>query len=248
VISLPNAADPLVLAATDVLVSRVEHEIARDEGCAVVLAALFPAGAERFASLLAALPNTIVLRGGAGEALAEAPSGSASIEPPWAGEASLGARARYALLAALRASVAALPLGEQRALAALGDAQIGAAVGTLLRRPQDPQSVARLARASHMSRSAFAARFTAAVGLPPLRFQLERRMRCASALLRESAIGLKAIADAIGYRSMPSFSHAFKRWAGIAPGEFRRGGRPCGSIAVLAAPREAERSRGAALP
>jgi AraC-like DNA-binding protein len=40
-------------------------------------------------------------------------------------------------------------------------------------------------------------------------------------LLADASLSLQAIAEALGYSDLTNFSHAFKRWTGIAPGVFR---------------------------
>ncbi len=49
-----------------------------------------------------------------------------------------------------------------------------------------------------------------------------RRAR-AEALLRDPAVALAEIAFLLGYREQSNFQHAFKRWTGRTPGEFRAG-------------------------
>jgi AraC-like DNA-binding protein len=46
-------------------------------------------------------------------------------------------------------------------------------------------------------------------------------MHLASGLLEEGVLGLKEIADRVGYGSEASFSRAFKSFAGIPPGRWR---------------------------
>ncbi len=47
-------------------------------------------------------------------------------------------------------------------------------------------------------------------------------MQHAARRLAETNLGLAAIAAEVGYRSEFAFSRAFKRWAGVAPGSYRR--------------------------
>ena len=44
----------------------------------------------------------------------------------------------------------------------------------------------------------------------------------AESYLRESRLPLIDIALALGFANQTSFQHAFKRWTGKSPGEFRR--------------------------
>ena len=72
-----------------------------------------------------------------------------------------------------------------------------------------------------LSRSGFAARFAALVGETPLAYLTHLRMRRASLLLRKGA-SLADVSRRTGYSSEASFSYAFRQWAGVAPGEWRR--------------------------
>jgi AraC-like DNA-binding protein len=107
-------------------------------------------------------------------------------------------------------------------LAALRDKQIGRVLGLLHARPEEPWTVAGLARRVAQSRSAFAARFTKLVGEPPLRYLTRLRLHAGSVRLRSSDAKLSAIAAAAGYKSVAAFTKAFKRELGVTPGEWRR--------------------------
>lgn len=107
-------------------------------------------------------------------------------------------------------------------LAALRDPQIGAAIALIHRRPEHAWTVAKLAAAVHMSRSAFAARFAQLVGDPPLRYLRRWRMQKAMDLLRHSERRVAEVAVAVGYESEVAFSQAFKREVGYAPQDYRR--------------------------
>lgn len=109
-------------------------------------------------------------------------------------------------------------------LRALFDPQISDAVTAIHDHPQRPWTVASLAGLAGMSRTAFATRFTAVAGMPPLAYVTLWRMTAAGNLLRHSTKTLSAIASEIGYDSEAAFSAAFKRETGIAPGAYRRAG------------------------
>ena len=112
---------------------------------------------------------------------------------------------------------------------AIFDPELATAIGLIDMRLQEPWTVASLAEASGISRSSFAARFTASVGRPPLQYLTERRMHLARELLRETNLGIKAIAAKVGYSNDAAFSNAFRRESGMSPGAFRRNaeaGRP----------------------
>jgi AraC-like DNA-binding protein len=82
-----------------------------------------------------------------------------------------------------------------------------------------------LARAAGLSRSAFAERFTATVGQPPMRYLHECRMQRAMTILRDERATLGRVAARVGYGSEAALSAAFKRHTGQAPGAYRRAAR-----------------------
>jgi AraC-like DNA-binding protein len=96
-------------------------------------------------------------------------------------------------------------------------------------------TVARLARVAALSRAAFARRFAAEVGQPPLRYLAERRLARAAELLRASDASLAWIAGEVGYESEFAFSRAFKRHFGEPPGAFRRRHAPAATTTMLRA-------------
>ena len=107
-------------------------------------------------------------------------------------------------------------------LAALKDEQIGRAITAMHRQPGADWTVETLARVSAMSRSAFAARFTAVVGEPAMRYLARWRLQLARARLREGSEPLGVVAERFGYRSEAAFCRAFKRTFGVSPGSDRR--------------------------
>jgi len=121
----------------------------------------------------------------------------------------------------LRAYIESLPEGSGGFLGALRDRHLAAALGLMHQRPEEPWTVALLADQVGLSRSGFAARFAELVGVPPLGYLTRLRMQRASMLLREGASLAKA-SQMTGYASEASFSYAFRQWAGVAPGAYRR--------------------------
>ncbi|MGA9702042.1 helix-turn-helix domain-containing protein, partial [Pseudomonas sp.] len=100
--------------------------------------------------------------------------------------------------------------------------------GALLALHQQPGrdwSVAELAAHCHTSRSVFADRFQATLGVPPLRYVTELRMRLASQWLTLERLPIEAVAYRLGYTSQAAFSRAYKRITGQPPGASRQGFR-----------------------
>lgn len=107
-------------------------------------------------------------------------------------------------------------------LAALRDDQVGRAIAALHREPGADWTLESLARTAAMSRSAFAARFTAVVGEPAMRYLTRWRLQLARMALRECDDALGVVAERFGYRSEAAFCRAFKREFGVSPGSDRR--------------------------
>ncbi|OKI30634.1 AraC family transcriptional regulator [Streptomyces sp. CB03911] len=112
--------------------------------------------------------------------------------------------------------------------AALADPAVGAALHAVHRDPAHPWTVESLGARAGLSRAAFARRFGALVGRPPLGYLTWWRMTVAARLLAESDAPLGAVAAKVGYGSEFAFANAFKRERGIAPGAFRRQAGPGG--------------------
>jgi AraC-like DNA-binding protein len=106
--------------------------------------------------------------------------------------------------------------------AALNDPPVAAALRAMHGRPQHPWSVQELAGHAGLSRAAFARRFTALVGRPPLTYLTWWRMTLAARLLRASDTPANVVAGKVGYTSEYAFAHAFKRAYGRPPGTYRR--------------------------
>ena len=118
-------------------------------------------------------------------------------------------------------------------LTALEDHRLGDALATILDHPETPLTVADLARAAHMSRSAFAKHFTAAFDQSPMEFLKQVRLRRAAHLLRASDQPIKTLAASVGYESRSHFSRAFKAFHGLPPAQYRAraaAAPPTGSI------------------
>ncbi|MEU4672109.1 AraC family transcriptional regulator [Amycolatopsis sp. NPDC023774] len=105
-------------------------------------------------------------------------------------------------------------------LGAFRDPQIGAALAAMHRRPAFGWTVARLAAEAGMSRTVFATRFKALVGLSPMDYLLHRRISGATRDLAEGRT-VASVASRWGYGSESAFSAAFKRVTGQSPASSR---------------------------
>ena len=86
-------------------------------------------------------------------------------------------------------------------------------------------TVASLATAASLSRSAFAQRFRERVGQAPLEYLTQWRMFKADNMLGQGNAAVGTIAAAVGYDSEAALSKAFKRETGMALGAWRAAAR-----------------------
>lgn len=117
------------------------------------------------------------------------------------------------------AAASALPAG---LLAGMQDVALARALSALHGEISAGWTVAELARLAGMSRSAFAARFSATVGCAPMEYLARWRMTLAKDTLSRGGTPLDRLAGDIGYESASAFSTAFRRRVGCAPGAFAR--------------------------
>ena len=102
------------------------------------------------------------------------------------------------------------------------DSHVARALAAMKADPSRRWTVAALGRVAGLSRAALARRFTSALGVSPLRWLAEHRLRLAEERLVDTDLPLAAIAADVGYRCEFAFAKAFKRIVGMPPGVFRR--------------------------
>lgn len=137
------------------------------------------------------------------------------------GEAVITRLADVLVVQMLRAWLAHDPAARSGWLGALADPDIGRALALVHADPAHDWTVAGLARELALSRSTFAARFTALVGEPVMAYVTRWRMLVAHDRLRTGEETVAAVAAAMGYRSEAAFSRAFRRVVGTPPGSVR---------------------------
>jgi AraC family transcriptional regulator len=64
--------------------------------------------------------------------------------------------------------------------------------------------------------------FAGAMGVPPYKYVSRRRLDRAVSMLAAGELSLSEIAFRSGFSSQTSFTRAFRRTMGVAPGEYRR--------------------------
>jgi AraC-like DNA-binding protein len=101
------------------------------------------------------------------------------------------------------------------------DPQIAGVLRTVQEEPHKPWTVRQLCDLAGLSRATFARRFTDMMGETPSAYLIRRRLDHGAQLLRYTELPLASIASQLGYSTEFSFSSAFRRGFGIAPGRFR---------------------------
>ena len=104
----------------------------------------------------------------------------------------------------------------------LADHRLAAVLRAMHARPEYPWTVTELAAEAAMSRSAFFARFSRSMGLPPMEYLLAWRMALARRLLCDHELAMDQVAERVGYSSASTFSVAFARHAGVSPAQYGR--------------------------
>jgi AraC-like DNA-binding protein len=223
----PIDAGPLIRKAEEDLLARSDFGTGRQVKSHFVCG--FLATAMRDNPLLTALPALLVadLRGRPCGEWADASFRYAAREHAARRPGSQEILARLSemlFVEAVRGYIDALPGNATGWLAALRDPPLSRALSALHLRPARAWTAEELAREACLSRSAFAERFTSTVGLPPMSYLTRWRMLLAGQRLRDSSDTLAQVASAVGYESEFSFSRAFARETGVAPGAWRKSG------------------------
>jgi AraC-like DNA-binding protein len=190
------------------------------------LCGTFTIGDPRASHLLGSLPAMIILRGAQGPALEGLEVARRMLvfemQSPSQGSAVMVARILELIFIQILRAWAAGTDAEPNWLPGALDPQIGLALSAIHRDPGHDWTVEELARACNLSRSAFAARFVARVGMPPAAYLAHVRLDAATDLLRDTSLPVTLIAQRVGYTSEAAFSRAFKNRYGTPPTRWRR--------------------------
>jgi AraC-like DNA-binding protein len=138
------------------------------------------------------------------------------------GETILAKLSELIFVQALRRYIDQLPSESEGWLSGLRDPHIGAALALIHGRPGEGWTLERLAREVHLSRSAFAERFSHYVQEPPMRYLGRWRMQLALRALESPSTSIAQAASQVGYQSEAAFNRAFKKIVGVPPGQWRR--------------------------
>ncbi|MBV7387543.1 helix-turn-helix domain-containing protein [Pasteurellaceae bacterium TAE3-ERU1] len=105
--------------------------------------------------------------------------------------------------------------------AALQDKRLFHAFDAMLKQPEKPWNMIKLAELCAMSRANFIRLFKQKTNTLPGKFLLDLRMQKAQMLLKNTNKSVLNIALEVGYQSESHFSKVFKNHAGVSPSRYR---------------------------
>ena len=126
----------------------------------------------------------------------------------------------------LRCYMNLLPEQEIGWLAGARDRNLARALSLLHRNPARPWTVAGLAKEVGLSRARLAERFRRFLGMSPITYLTDWRMRLGAEALQRTEKSVLEVALDVGYGSEAAFNRAFKRAYKAPPAQFRRTDRP----------------------
>jgi AraC-like DNA-binding protein len=85
-----------------------------------------------------------------------------------------------------------------------------------------PLALPDLAASAKLSVSHFCAEFKRHLGMAPIEYLINHRMRRAAFLLQDQELTISAIGNQVGYEDLFHFSKLFKKHFGVSPREFRK--------------------------
>ena len=126
------------------------------------------------------------------------------------------------MIECLRVYIESLPEATENWLKAMKDPFLTKALVAMHEMPSENWTINKLAEVAGMSRSSFAQHFKEVVGIPPLTYLMDYRLRLAARYLRLQQNSISRISGLVGYASDSTFSQAFKRVYGISPKAYRQ--------------------------
>lgn len=98
---------------------------------------------------------------------------------------------------------------------------ITASVAYILSHLDEKLTVAQLSKRAYMSESGYYRAFKSEMGISPVDFTNNERIKLASSLLREGELSIQEVAVRCGFNSASYFTRRFKQALGVCPARFR---------------------------
>jgi AraC-like DNA-binding protein len=128
----------------------------------------------------------------------------------------------------LRRYINSLPPDRTGWLAGARDQVIGKTLALMHQDPSHPWTVDDLARRVGLSRTRLAERFRHFLGMSPIAYLTEWRLKLGAEKLRSTRSSVAEVAFDVGYNSEAAFSRAFRRVFDTPPAQFRQQKRSAG--------------------
>jgi AraC-like DNA-binding protein len=122
----------------------------------------------------------------------------------------------------IRSYINSLPAEQTGWLAGTRDPTVGQALALLHREAAYPWTIAELGKRVGLSRTRLAERFQHFLGVAPMAYLANWRMKLGAEMLQAGAASVAEVAASVGYGSEAAFNRAFKREFGCPPAQFRR--------------------------
>ena len=137
------------------------------------------------------------------------------------GDAVLAKLCEALFVETLRRYATKSPEGRTGWLAGARDPEVGKVLALIHRQPEEPWTIAELAKRVGLSRSVLAERFRTYLGEPPVAYLTRWRLQQGAQMLCSTNHSVAEIAVHVGYESEPAFNRAFKRQFGDPPARYR---------------------------
>lgn len=134
----------------------------------------------------------------------------------------LGKLSEVLFVETLRRYISSLPVGQTGWLAGVRDPNLAKALALLHRDPARQWSVEGLAKEVGLSRTRLAERFRHFLGMSPIAYLTEWRMKLGAEALQATGKSVVEVALEVGYNSEAAFNRAFKRIYNTPPAQFRQ--------------------------
>lgn len=99
---------------------------------------------------------------------------------------------------------------------------ISASMTWALERLAAPLTLTEMARAAHLAPRTYQRRFTATVGLPPIKWLISQRIAASLPLLEAPDLPVEKVAAAVGFDSPVTYRHHFAKAMHTSPSAYRK--------------------------
>lgn len=137
----------------------------------------------------------------------------------------LGKLSELLFIDAIRTYAQLHPTQADDGLAGFRDRHVNRALALIFSRPDEAWTVEALANDVGTSKTVLTEHFARCMGVAPMQYLSQWRMRVAADSLRQTDRAIKLVAESAGFGSTAAFTRAFRREFGLSPARWRHGQR-----------------------